>query len=88
MMKDKLALSTPLAESAQDLLGAQARPVRRSCIGMVVGGDRITWMDEVRSRSSFDYMGPWHYANPFHQARPTRQSKKPKAMCFGHWTKW
>ena len=46
---------------AQDLLSAQAR----QSVDRVLEGNSLaevsTWMDEVRSDPSFDYMGPWHY---------------------------
>ncbi len=46
---------------AQDLLSAQAR----QAVDRVLEGNSLaevsTWMDEVRSDPSFDYMGPWHY---------------------------
>ena len=46
---------------AQDLLNAQAR----QAVERVLEGNSLaevsTWMDEVRSDPSFDYMGPWHY---------------------------
>lgn len=46
---------------AQDLLSLQARQE----INRVLEGKSLaevsTWMDEVRSDPSFDYMGPWHY---------------------------
>ena len=46
---------------AQDLLSTQAR----QAVDRVLEGNSLaevsTWMDEVRSDPSFDYMGPWHY---------------------------
>ena len=46
---------------AQDLLNAQAR----QAVERVLEGNSLaevsTWMDEVRSDPSFNYMGPWHY---------------------------
>ena len=45
----------------QDLLNPQAR----QAVQRVLDGDSLaevsTWMDEVRSDRSFDFMGPWHY---------------------------
>ena len=46
---------------AQDLLSPQAR----QAVQRVLDGNSLaevsTWMDEVRSDRSFDFMGPWHY---------------------------
>tara|TARA_Y200000002_G_scaffold341099_1_gene312055 strand:+ start:1179 stop:2078 length:900 start_codon:yes stop_codon:yes gene_type:complete len=46
---------------AQDLLSPQAR----QAVQRVLDGNSLaevsTWMDEVRSGRSFDFMGPWHY---------------------------
>ncbi len=46
---------------AEDLLSTQAR----QAVERVLEGNSLaevsTWMDEVRSDPSFDYMGPWHY---------------------------
>ena len=46
---------------AQDLLNPQAR----QAVERILEGNSLaevsTWMDEVRSDPSFDYMGPWHY---------------------------
>ena len=52
---------------AQDLLSPQAqRAVERILEGNSLA-EVSTWMDEVRSDPSFDYMGPWHCVN--HSAR-------------------
>ena len=46
---------------AQDLLSPQAQ----QAVERILEGNSLaevsTWMDEVRSDPSFDYMGPWHY---------------------------
>ncbi len=46
---------------AQELLSPEAQ----AAVNRVLEGNSLaevsTWMDEVRSDRSFDYMGPWHY---------------------------
>lgn len=52
-----------VAEIAFSLLNSNAKQSIQKYLGTTTIEQASTWMDEVRSDHSYDYMKPWHYVN-------------------------
>lgn len=52
-----------VAEIAFSFLDTGTRTAIRQYLGTTTIEDASTWMDDMRSDHSYDYMKPWHYVN-------------------------
>jgi S1/P1 Nuclease len=52
-----------VAEIANEQLDEATRKQVKEYLGNTSFDDASTWMDEMRSDHSYDYMKPWHYVN-------------------------
>lgn len=65
-----------VAQIAQQFIGGPGRDTINYYLNGISFEEAATWMDEIKSDHSYDYMKPWHYINIEKDATYVKSDKK------------